>query len=244
VESITSWVTAREGKAVEVAVWGLEEELEENGEDSYGVRLGANSSVVVTFGGVGDMVLVVGGIEVLTIPTRGEIHLRSQSTAVTSGESSVLSVGSINAHDGDGLLGKISVVLGTSAGISSNHSEPIGESQGDEVPVTTVHIRGVVATSSLVVYSGEFPSDQLPHFVCSLMVQRGHPIVAVVNFLVTGGGGGILSISASHGTSEGISSNDGVEVRAWDTRVHDRVRPLDGKGHTVHCKSVTIESNH
>jgi len=69
VVSITSRITTAESITVEILnVLGLKEKLEENGKDSNGVRLGANSSIVVTNCGVGNMTVVVRSVEILTIP--------------------------------------------------------------------------------------------------------------------------------------------------------------------------------
>jgi len=154
VESITSWVTTAESITVEVIdILGLEKPLEENGEDGDGVRLGANSSVVITNCGVRNVALVVWGVEVLAIPTRGEVHLGSEGSAVTGGETWVFSVGSIEAHDGDCLLAKIVVVLSASGGVTSNHSETIGEGEWYKALITA-GFAGCIITSSLLVVHG------------------------------------------------------------------------------------------
>jgi len=127
--SITSGITTAESETVEILdVLSLKEKLEENGKDSNGVGLGANSSIVVTNCGVSNMAVVVGSVKILTIPARREIHLGPQGATVTSGESRVLTIWSIKAHNRNGLLCKVVVVLSTSSGITSNHSETIGES--------------------------------------------------------------------------------------------------------------------
>jgi len=67
--SITSSITTAESITVEILnVLGLKEKLEENGKDSNGVRLGANSSIVVTNCGVRNMAVVVRSVKVLAIP--------------------------------------------------------------------------------------------------------------------------------------------------------------------------------
>lgn len=79
--------------------------------------------------------------------------------------------------------------------VTSNHSETVGESQRHEALVTAVLVGGIVASSLLVVYSRVAPCHKFELLVRSLVVQGGHPIVAVINFLVTRGSSGVLSSS-------------------------------------------------
>jgi hypothetical protein len=72
-------------------------------------RVGGNSPLPLS---LSYMALVVRCVKVLAIPTRGEVHFRSELLAIAKGKPSVLSaVSSINAHDGDGFLCEIRIVL-------------------------------------------------------------------------------------------------------------------------------------
>jgi len=155
-ESETSWVSASKRVAVDIIVARyIKEELEEDRHDSSGVRFGAYTSVVVTDSGVSNVAVVVCAVEVNTVPTRGEVYLSSNGVALHGGESVTLLRSTVkDAHHADSPLSKVCVVLGTSCGVTSNHSETIREGQWYEVPVTVLSIGCIVASSLLVIHSG------------------------------------------------------------------------------------------
>jgi len=242
-KTVSSGITVGKSEAVEVGVRaGIEEELIEQGEDGDGVGLGAHTTVVVSDSRVGHMAHVVRGINVDTVPARGEVHLRPHEIASPGREPWVLHGPSVvHAHDRDGTLSGIRVVLVTTVRVTSNHPKPIGERQGDEALVARRGGGGVVACSLLVVVRGALEGDQFEHVV-RVVVQVGDPVVAVVQGLVAGGVGGALGEhGAIHGPVEGIATNNAVSVSACYSRVEDWVGPLDGQHSTVHCKSVTIK---
>jgi len=84
---------------------------------------------------------------------------------VTSGESRMFTIGSVKAHNRNSLLCEVVVVLSTSSGITSDHSETIGESQWNDTLVTTLFSGGIVTSSLLVIHGGVRPCNQLPHVV-------------------------------------------------------------------------------
>jgi len=228
VESISSGVAVGKGEVGDVISegTGLVVELVEKGEDSNGVGLRANSAVVVTNGGVGNVALVVWSVEIFAIPARGEVNLGPELLTGAKGESSVLAaISSIDAHDGDGSLGEVGVIVCSSVGIASYHSEPIGESKGNEVLVARGSSRGIV-TSSLLVVVGI--TRVLDHGVCVrggvIVVELGHPVVAVVQpFVARSGCGSIGSIDSVHGPVESITTSNAVGMSRGDARVDDGI---------------------
>jgi len=112
-KTISSRITIGKGKAVEVSVTaGVEKELVEEGEDGDRVGLGAHTTVVVSNCRVGNMAHVVWGVNVNTIPARGKVDLRPHEIASSSGEPWVLNGPSVvHAHDGNGTLCRIRVIL-------------------------------------------------------------------------------------------------------------------------------------
>jgi len=73
-----------------------------------------------------------------------------------------------------------------------------------------------------------------------VVVERGYPVVAVVNSFVARGKSGILCGSPNHGASERISSDDAVYVSSSNSRVHNGVCSLDSEGCAVDGKSVSV----
>jgi len=81
--------------------------------------------------------LVVRGVDVHTIPARGEVDLSTDLVTGAGGEAWGLEGASvIHAHDVDGCVGEVGVVLGAAVGVASNHSEAVGESKREEALVT------------------------------------------------------------------------------------------------------------
>jgi len=103
------------------------EELEENGQESNRVRLGAHAAIKITDSRVSYMTLVIRSVKVYPIPARWEINLPSHGLAFHGRKTGLLVV-CIKAHNMDGSLRDITVVLSTSSRITSNHPESIGKS--------------------------------------------------------------------------------------------------------------------
>jgi len=247
--TISSGVAIREGKVGDVISEGasLEVELIEEGEDGNRVGLRANSAIIVANGRVGNVALVVGSVEVFPVPTRREVHLRPELLACAKGKSSVLAtVPSINAHNGDGSLGKVRVVVCSPGRIASYHSETIRESEGDEALVASGPSRSIVASSLLVVMG---IAGVLDHGICFsvgvIVVQLGDPVVAVVQpFVARSGCGSVGRIDSVHSPVESIATSNAMDMCGGDAREDDGVRPLDGQRNTVHCESITIQSTY
>lgn len=131
VQTISSRVGIGERKVSNITskVASLVEELVEQREQSYWVRLGAHSAIVVANCWVSNMALVVRSVEILAIPTRGEVDLSTYLVTLTGREARGLEgARGPHAHYADGPVCKIGVVLGTTERITSNHSEAVGES--------------------------------------------------------------------------------------------------------------------
>lgn len=76
------------------------------------------------------MGLVVGGVEIDTVPAGGEEYLSSQvAGAVVVGESIGLGVVGTEAGVRDGLLGEGRLVVAAEKGVTGSHAEAFGESE-------------------------------------------------------------------------------------------------------------------
>jgi len=181
-------------------------------------------------------------VEVLAIPARGEVHLGPQSAALADGEAWSLSGSAVEAADINGPLSWVTVVLSPPRRITSNHPEAIGENQWNDALVAYPKAGTVVAGSLLVIYSGVSPRNHLPKIVGALVVHVGNPVVAAVNELVAGRLGGFGSVHSSHGTTESIPSNNGMNMRRSNSRVNNRIRSLDRERMAIHRESVPIQS--
>jgi len=221
----------------------VEEELVENGKESNRVRFWAHTAIKITDCRVRHMTFVVRRVKVFPIPAGGEVYLRSHCVALTWRKPFVLYRATIeNAHYMNSSLCGVTVVLSASERITRNHPESIGESQRHNALVTGPDARCVVASPLLIVHRRMGPWHQLPHVVCSHVVQMRYPVIAVVNCLVAGGCGGLRGIHWSHVALEGVSANDAVHVGGGFARLDDGVRPLDGERCTVHGKGVAVEA--
>jgi len=74
------------------------------------------------------------------------------------------------------------------------------------------------------------------------VVQLRNPVVTAIEGLVAGGFVGLGGIQWTHGTSEGITSDDVVNVATWNTGIDDRVRSLNCKRDAVQSKGSLARS--
>jgi hypothetical protein len=90
-KSIASCVAIREDQVGEVRIWGsVEEEFVKDRDESYRVRLRADSPIIGTNSGIRNMVLVVGGIEIDPVPARREVNLGTKCYAGLRREANIL----------------------------------------------------------------------------------------------------------------------------------------------------------
>ena len=119
-EAIAGSIAVRKEQVGKIWIRGcIKEEFVKDGEQSNGVRLRADSSIETPNSGVGDVIFVVGGVQVYPIPARGEVDLGAEGNAVFRGEANILGRTSCCfTHDGNGELGLIRRVQGTVNSVS------------------------------------------------------------------------------------------------------------------------------
>jgi len=215
----------------------LEEELKENGEESFRVRFRAHSRVISTTHWVRHVTLVIGSVKVYPIPTRWEENLSSDRVTMMGRERvEIAARASAKANHLNSYVRQIAAVVGASRWVTGNHPEAIGKSQRNGSGIAVLTTRNVVASSKQIVDRRTAEGNQFPHSIRCLVVQSGNPVVAVVYCLVASGSSGVLSIGWSHGALEGISADYGVYVGAGNTRIDDGIGALKSQRIAVHSK--------
>ena len=194
------------------------------------VRSRARTVVVGVLGGVGHVGLVVGRVEVDTIPARWEEDLGTETVRALLGREAVgvgRSAAVVQADVADSLLGKV-VATGSEGGSTGKHTETLGE--GSDVVV--------VGTASLQVVDGHTALDTLTvtrlrnqgvGSVLLHVVQRRGPVVGHVLLDGARGASGRLSALVVHSGSKAIATSDGVDVSRHATGADDGVETFLGE---------------
>jgi len=162
--------------------------------------------------------------------------LSPQRGALLFGKPSNVSIARITkAHEANGLLCKVRIVLSAPHWVTSKHPESVWECQLYEiVSVASPYVGGIVASPLLVVNCRMRPLHHLQQTVCSLVVYCRNPVVGMVQCFVTSSGGCIPSIEhACHVSAEGVSTYDVVHMSRGNARIDDWIGSLDGKRNAI-----------
>jgi len=167
---------------------GVIEELVEDRVDGLGVRLRADTSVVVTEGGEGHVAGVVCAVEVDSIPAGREEGLGSHPLAWLGRETVV--VGRIGAGGQadvlDSLLRRARGVKRPKLWVANNHAEPSGRGGGVEVAWANSLTGNIITSTVEIVDGASLESDHIELPIRPPVVQLRLPVVAVVDPPVTG----------------------------------------------------------
>lgn len=205
------------------------------------MRLRAHTGVVVTDSREGNVVLVVGTVQVDTVPAGLEEGLRTDALALAGREA--VGVGhrlSVEADVLNGTVLEAGGVESASVQVTNKHLKASGRSNGERSSVAVLSASNIVASTSDVVGSTALESDKLELTIVALVVKLGLPVVAVVEDLVTGGGCGSSGLSRGDGERESSATDDSVNVRRQNTRRHNRVTSELSQRSTVDSEDLSL----
>jgi hypothetical protein len=243
VESVSSGITHGKDKGLAISIphvgklVDVVQDLVEEGNHVNRVRGRARSVIGGTAAGVGHVRLVIGRVEVHTIPAGWEEDLGTETVgAVGGGHSPGLGRGGwiIQADEAHSLGSEI-IGLVTLERVTSKHAEALGE--GLELVVVRAGALQVVDVhASVNTVSIAELRNVLERAVLELIVQLGGPVVGQVGLDWAGRALGRASLGIVHIEAESITTGDGMNVARDGTRADNGVctlgRDTTWAGHT------------